>query len=97
MKTIDHVLILAERFEKMASEVPFKSRKQAAKWVLELLADMYGGEGWDDPRLIEITEKWVGFPASWEDQVIDPVKEAEELAEQSFDPRSFLDENPYAH
>ncbi len=70
------------------------NRAQAARMVVSILADAYGGDGWDDPRLPGIVENgWMAFPmfqdtvdAAWAHA------QADELIEQSFDPRVLLPE-----
>jgi hypothetical protein len=70
---------------------PITNRHAIAKSVLARLEDGLGGEGWDNPKLVKVVEKWIGWPATWEDQVIDIEAEVESLLEQSFDPRDLVD------
>lgn len=42
-------------------------------------------------RLLAITEKWISWPAAWEDQNLSVSQQVDELLDISFDPRDFID------
>lgn len=64
---------------------------QARRQVLSHMQDMLGGEGWDDPRLLNVMERWVQLPP--DESKFDAAAQAEELVnEHGFDPRDALDE-----
>ena len=67
---------------------PTMSREQALRMLVSVLSDAYGGDGWDDPRLPEFCEGWMGHPASgapYDGSFV--YAEADALIEASFDPR----------
>jgi hypothetical protein len=98
VKTISNgeLIVQIDAFHKLATEkshmVPITSRKAICRLVISYMEDMLGGDGWDDPKLVSLIESWIGWPFSWEDQVIDPAKEATTLVNDSgLDPRHLLD------
>lgn len=72
--------------------------------VLGALEDLYGGDDWDDPRLVDAMRGWVAVPTNLDElDAFDAQEVARDLAEnESFDPRNLLDrdeprENPIIH
>ncbi len=64
---------------------------RAIQLVLWKLEDKLGGEGWDDPRLVDAMRGWVSIPFDIDWSEWSAEKEAEELIAQSFDPRDMVD------
>lgn len=74
------------------------NRQQAARLLLSILEDTYGGDGWDDPRvksprMIELLANgylnWPMFEKTVD--IVHVQKQADELVESGIDPRHLVE------